>query len=114
MILEQGDKILVAHRRMFQEDAPRFFTGVVERCEGDLVCATGHSWIRNLFEGHVVRKDDVRTKILSLSSGALMVYRLPKQVELETLEVERGIGTQLVMTDGQEFVMDISEVPQTD
>jgi hypothetical protein len=109
MILSTGDKILAAHRRLFAEDQPRFFTGEVQACQGDLVVAKGHSWLRDLLEGAVVRKNDVRTKILSLNSGSLIVYVLPRGLDLGTLKLEAGIGGQLVLTDGDDFVMDVSE-----
>ena len=109
MILAKGDKILAAHRRLFAEDQPRFFTGEVEEMQGDLVVVTGHSWLRDAFESHMVRKNDTRTKILSLASGSLIVYRLPREVDLDALKLDIGISSQMVLTDGADFHMDVSE-----
>lgn len=109
MILEKGDKILAAHRRLFKDDQPRFFTGEVEQSQGDIIAATGHSWLRDVFEGCMVRKNDPRTKILSLSSGSLILYRLPREVDLGALKLDTGIGSQVVLTDGASFHMDVSE-----
>ena len=109
MILEKGDKILAAHRRLFSDDLPRFFTGEVEETQGDVVAVTGHSWLRDVFESRMVRKNDRRTKVLSLSSGTLIVYRLPREVDLEALKLEAGIGSQTMLTDGSSFHMDVSE-----
>ena len=109
MILKKGDKILAAHRRLFADDQIRFFTGEVEETQGELVAATGHSWLRDAFESRVVRKNDRRTKILSLSSGTLIVYRLPREVDLDALKLDAGIGSQMVLTDGGSFHMDVSE-----
>ena len=36
MILETGAKVLIAHRRLFEGDHGRYFTGVVEGYEGGL------------------------------------------------------------------------------
>jgi hypothetical protein len=109
MILEKGDKILAAHRRLFKEDQPRFFTGEVEQAQGDLLAVTGHSWLRDVFEARMVRKNDPRTKILSLGSGTLIVYRLPQELDLDALKLDTGIGSQIVLTDGASFHMDVSE-----
>ena len=109
MILKKGDKILAAHRRLFEGDQPRFFTGEVEEMQGDIFAATGHSWLWGVREGAMVRKNDVRTKILSLGSGTLIVYRLPWNVEIALLKLETGIGSQAVLTDGDRFHMDVSE-----
>ena len=109
MILEKGDKILAAHRRLFAGDQPRFFTGEVEETQGNVVAATGHSWLRDVFESRMVRKNDLRTKILSLSSGTLIVYQLPREVDLDALKLDAGIGSQMVLTDGASFHMDVGE-----
>ena len=109
MILEKGDKILAAHRRLFAEDQPRFFTGEVVETQGDVIAATGHSWLRDIFESRMVRKNDRRTKVLSLSSGALILYRLPREVNVDALKLDAGIGSQMVLTDGDSFHMDVSE-----
>jgi hypothetical protein len=77
MLLKEGDKILVAHRRLFEKDEVRFFVGRVEVCESGIVKATGHSYLRDALRGQLVEKADERTKILSLSSGTLVVYQLP-------------------------------------
>jgi hypothetical protein len=74
MILKEGDKILVGHRRLFDKDAVRFFIGQVEAFEAGLVKTTGHSYVRDAMGGQVVEKAEQRTKILSLSSGTLIVY----------------------------------------
>ena len=47
VILQPGDKILVTHRRLFTDDAPRLFLGVVDHYEDGLILVTGHSWIRS-------------------------------------------------------------------
>lgn len=109
MILDRGDKILAAHRRLFANDHARFFTGEIEEVQGDVIAATGHSWLRDVCESRMVRKNDVRTKILSLSSGTLIVYRLPRDVDLAALELDAGIGSEMVLTDGAGFRMDVSE-----
>ena len=114
MILGKGDKILAAHRRLFSDDLPRFFTGEVEEMQGDVVAATGHSWLRDVREGCMVRKNDVRTKILSLGSGSLIVYRLPREVDLDALKLDMGLGSEVVLTDGAGFHMDVSESVRVD
>jgi hypothetical protein len=36
MLLEQGNKLLVTHRRLFEGDLPRFFVGEVEAYEDEI------------------------------------------------------------------------------
>ena len=68
--MNPGDKLLVAHRRLYREDAGRYFVGRVDACEGALVKVTGHSFVRDMYTGAMVEKTEPRTKILSLSAGA--------------------------------------------
>ena len=79
MLLNEGDKILVAHRRLFARDEARFFLGRVDAYEAGVVKVTGHSYVRDMFAGKMLEKAELRTKLLSLSSGTLMVYLLPKK-----------------------------------
>jgi hypothetical protein len=108
MLLKEGDKLLVAHRRLFEKDETRFFVGRVEACESGIVKATGHSYLRDAMRGQLVEKADERTKIFSLSSGTLMVYQLPGSVALDSLKFIAGEG-QLWLTDGKDLTMNLAE-----
>jgi hypothetical protein len=108
MILKVGDKILVAQRRLFPRDQPRFFIGRVDAYESGIVKATGHTFARDLLTGDMLEKADARTKLISLSSGTLIVYQLPDQIALEKLDFFAVNGC-LTLSDGQGFVMNLSE-----
>lgn len=108
MILEPGDKILVAHRRLFEGDHARFFVGEVEEHELGVVRVHGWTWIRDGYQGLFTRKDDLRTKILSLSSGTLIVYALPESADLASLRLENP-GGELFLCDDLGLRMDLSE-----
>ena len=107
MLLKEGDKVLVSHRRLFPRDEPRFFLGTVEDYEAGVVKLTGHSFIRDLFTG-IVEKKDTRTKLISLSSGTLMVYVLPDHVLLDSVEFHWEDGW-LLLSDGRDFTMNLAE-----
>jgi len=108
MLLEPGSKLLVSHRRLFAEDQPRFFVGHVDEFEEGLVKLTGFSWTRDPRRGFL-RKDDRRTKIVSLVSGAVIAYQLPAEVLIEDLEITQPGGQVIVMSDGKKFSMDLAE-----
>jgi hypothetical protein len=112
MILKEGDKVLVAQRRLFPRDQPRFFIGRVDAYEAGIVKATGHTFSRDLLTGVMLEKADARTKLISLSSGTLIVYQLPDSIALEKLDLIAEDG-RLTLTDGQEFVMNLSEFRHT-
>ena len=108
MLLKTGDKILIAHRRLFESDQDRFFVGQVEDYEAGVVKAKGHSYVRDVMAGLVVEKAEERTKILALSSGTLIVYQLPDSVLVENLKFEIA-ETRLLLTDGRGFRMNLTE-----
>ena len=108
MVVTSGAKLLVCHRRLFSEDQPRFFAGVVQACDGNLAKVSGYSWSRDPGRGFQ-RKEDLRTKLIALGSGSVIVYELPTGVAIEDLHIEQPGGHALVMTDGKRFHMDLAE-----
>jgi hypothetical protein len=108
MIIEPGDLVLVAHRRLFEGDAARFFVGRTMACEGSLFKAEGYSFMRDLSNGHIIKKEEKRIKILSFSSPGQLVYQLPGDVELESVEIVSRNADDVLMA-GARCVMDLSE-----
>lgn len=108
MLLEAGDKLLVVHRRLFEKDEPRFFVGTVEAYEQGMARVLGYSFLRDKLGGSVARKEDLRTKIFSLASGTLLVYQLPEDVTMDSLQFKNE-ESMIVLTDGQRFSMNLSE-----
>jgi hypothetical protein len=108
-MLKTGDALLVAHRRLFAEDQPRFFTGTVDREDDGIVMATGYSWVRDSFSGDFMRHAGVRTKVFSLVAGSLIVYRLPEACKVDSLEFTQTPEQGLMLRDGNGFQMDLSE-----
>lgn len=108
MALETGTKLLVCHRRLFLEDHARWFAGVVDQCSEGLAWVSGFTWSRDPTRG-IERKADRRTKLIALTSGNLIVYVLPPEVDVEALEIRQPHGHAIVLTDGGKFRMDLSE-----
>ncbi len=108
MILESGSKILVAHRRLFDTDGARFFVGTIDGYEAGVARATGYSWVRDLYSGKFIRKNEQRTKIFAVGSGTLIVYSLPNSIDMSRLKFEQT-EMQTLLLDGASFKMDLSE-----
>jgi len=111
MILTVGSKVLISHRRLFNEDQPRFFAGTVDGYEAGVIKVTGYTWVRDLRDG-LVRKADQRTKIVAIGSGTMIIYEIPRNVAVETLEIRQDGKRSLMLTDDQAFHMDLSEHPE--
>ena len=108
-MLNEGDKVLVVHRRLFRGDAAHYLVGRVDAYEAGLVKVTGHSYIRDPYTGRMLEKTEPRTKILALTSGTLIVYQLPPATVLESLAFTWVEG-RLSASDGQGFAMNLGEV----
>ncbi len=109
MILVAGDKLLVVHRRLFPGDALRFFTCTVDEYEDGVARVSGHTWIRDAVGGHMLRKQDVTTKIVALSAGSVMAYVLPKNADMATLSFDIDERGGIWLTDGAGFKLDLRE-----
>ena len=111
-MLNPGDKLLIAHRRLFEEDQPRFFVGRVLAYENGIAKVAGHAWVKERVRAEFGRKPDERIKFVPLTSGTIMAYELPATVDLARV-VLRSTNMGLVLTDDAKFSMDLTDrVPQ--
>lgn len=107
-LLEPGTRVLVVHRRLFERDDNRLFVGEVEATDGGVFRTTGYTFVRDTLGGTIRKKADPRTKLLSLTSGTLIVYVLPPALDLGRVEI-RCEETEVWLTDGGDFSMNLSE-----
>jgi len=110
MILEPGNKLLAAHRRLFENDEPRFFVGEVVAFDAGFAKVKGYSFVRDVMGGTFIRKDDLRTKLLSIASGAFLMYQLPDDVDIDCVGFESH-DAELILTDGKTLKMNMAEQP---
>lgn len=108
MLLSNGAKVLVCHRRLFSEDHVRLFFGMVEMYSDGIAKVSGFTWTRDPTHGFQ-RKSDRRSKLVAIGSGSLIVYEIPSEVDLEAIRIEQSGGHSVIATDGEKFQMDLSE-----
>ena len=102
-------KVLVVHRRLFEGDSSRFFVGRVEDYESGVIKVTGYTWMKDIYTGLFIRKEDIRTKLISLTSGSLIVYQLPGWIQIQEIKFENYPDGGFGIRDGEKFRMDLSE-----
>ena len=107
-MLTSGDNLLVCYRRLFSNDENRFFLGKVDDYQAGIVKITGNSFFRDGVTGKMTEKSDQVTKILSISSGSLIIYQLPSSLVLANLRFVHQM-TQLTLLDDQGFSLDLTE-----
>lgn len=110
MVLEPGCRILVVHRRLFERDRSRYFLAIVEDYEHGIMKATGYTWLPDPDTTVLFRKTDQRTKIISVTSGAVIVYELPRTIDLDKVHFSSSADARLLFTDDDKLELDITEV----
>ncbi|MBM4218875.1 MAG: hypothetical protein FJ171_04400 [Gammaproteobacteria bacterium] len=131
MLLTPGDKLLIAHRRLYEGDLPRLFAGTVVAYESGFVKLAGYTWVREpvrgelrkktdqrtlevigparIVRGELRKKTDQRTKVFGIASPGLICYELPKALDIERLELTPGPQHQVILSDGAGFTMDLTD-----
>ena len=107
-MLQPGNKLFISHRRIFDRDQPRYFLGSVLAYENGIVKVSGHSFVRDMATGNMIRKEDLRTKILSLTSGFFIVYELPETTDIHAAKLESD-GGNLVLSDETGLLLNLAE-----
>ena len=108
-ILSPGEKVHVIHRRHFESEPHRHFVGTVDVYEGGVARVTGHVFTVDTMTFQFIRRPELRTRIISASSGEVLINVLPPSVELEKI-VYKIEAKAVRVTDGSDWHLDISEV----
>jgi len=109
MMMKAGDNLLVVHRRLFRDDSVRYFIGAVDEYEHGIVRITGRSFIRNDYNGDFLSKKGFMTKIFSISSGTLITYVIPSNLELKDLCFEHNNHGEVWLVGPGGFGLNLTE-----
>lgn len=108
MILQPGEKIHVIHRRLLEKEPHRHFLGVVEDYQGGVARVAGHVWTVDRVKFAFVKRPERRTRLISVTSGDLLVNILPPSVNLDKI-VYKQEKKSVRVTDGSDWFLDLSE-----
>ena len=108
MILQQGEKLHIIHRRYFEKEPRRHFIGAVDIYDAGLARVTGNVWVVDTVKFAFIKRPEKRIRIISLVSGDLLVNIIPPSVDLEKIyyhQEKKGVR----VTDGTDWYLDLSE-----
>jgi len=108
-MLDKGEKVFVITRRLYEGDRIRQFIGEVLETADSIMKVRGYVFVHDDFTNEMVRRDDVRTRIISLTDAVNIVMILPKEVFIENVRYEINEQKQRVLTDGESFSMNMNE-----
>ena len=110
MILKPGEKIHVIHRQLYDGDARRHFIGTIEACDGALARVKGYLFAMDMKLNQFVKRDTLRTRIIPLDSGSVIVNVLPEHVQIEKVAYKYRPAGDILVTDGGEWHLDITHL----
>jgi hypothetical protein len=103
-----GDKLHIITRRLFPEDVRRHFAGEVISASEGLYEIQGYTFVFHSSANEYRKRPELRTRIYSLGDAGHIVNKLPREVDIGSLEY-RVIEQRLVVTDSKGFLLDINE-----
>lgn len=113
MILEQGEKVHVIVRRMFERDLRRHFVGNVLEVSGDLARVEGYVFVLDSRTNQYTRRPSKRIRLIGLTDPGNIINVLPPGADLERIRYIQSQEKRLVVTDGETFNLDINEFGTT-
>jgi hypothetical protein len=110
MLVEAGEKLHIIERRYFETDLRRHFVGEVISSMDTMIRIVGYVWIYNPSKGEFVRKPEKRERIFNLTGdNRLTINIIPKNVDIDQVTYKNIPERGLVVTDGKDFELDVSE-----
>jgi hypothetical protein len=108
MILKQGEKVHIIHRRLFGKDQHRHFIGQVDAYEDGIARVTGNVYTVDPVKLSFMRRTETRTRLVAIGSGDVLVNIIPARVNLEKIQY-RQERKAVRVTDGSDWYLDLSE-----
>ena len=108
-MLSKGYKVFVITRRLFREDRIRMFVGEVQATTDMAMKVCGYAFVHDEFTNEIVRREDIRTRIISIVDAVNIIMTIPKEVVLENVEYKINDMNERVLTDNDSFTMNLNE-----
>lgn len=108
MVIQIGEKLHVATRRLFPGDVRRHFVGEVVAADGDQVRLEGFSFIFDPNRDDYIKRPEKRVRLLSITDASHVINVLPAEAALEEITYELD-DRKLVVTDHKTFDLEVNE-----
>ena len=108
-MLDKGEKVFVITRRLFEGDRLRQFVGEVQESTEMVIKVCGYAFVHDDFTNEIVRREDVRTRIVSMTDAINLIFVIPNDVILENVQYKLNDMNERVITDENTFTMNLNE-----
>ena len=109
MLIEEGTKLHVSYRAVFEKSTRRHFLGVVTKCDGVVCLLQGYAFVYDPKLETYQRKPEIRTTVIDLAESGYVVNIIDANVNLDDVRYKYLQETGMVATDGKSFSLDINE-----
>jgi hypothetical protein len=87
----------------------RHFIGEVLECTEFAVRVKGNAFVFNEGTSNFLRREENRTRLISLTDAGVITNIIPKEVNLEDINYQIDEKNQRVITVGKAFKLNVSE-----
>jgi hypothetical protein len=109
MIFEKGEKVHIITRRQFENDVRRHFAGIVIDSSDFTMRVEGYVFVHNLSDNQFEKRPEKRIRIVSLVDANNLINVIPRNIEIDALEYLTSDDNRLVLTDKNDYSLDINE-----
>jgi predicted RNA-binding protein with TRAM domain len=109
MVLEIGEKVHIMVKRAFEGDSRRHFVGEIKAIGDNAIRVEGYVFIFDESSNEYLRKPELRIRIFSLIDARILINVIPILSLIEKVTYRLSEENNLVVTDGENFQLDINE-----
>jgi len=109
MTLKIGEKVFIITLRLIEKDLRRHIVGEVLESTDMTARVRGYAFVYDDASGDFMRREEVRTRIFSLTDAVYIINLLPGETVLEDISYQADDKNQRMITDGKTFQMNVSE-----
>jgi hypothetical protein len=109
MIIEEGSKVHIVHRALFDKSTRRHFFGEIVEADGALCRIEGFAFIFDVKSETYKKRPEKRTTIVDLGSSGFIVNIVDSSVDINSVTYRYVRDVGLVITDDKNFVLNINE-----
>jgi hypothetical protein len=109
MLIEEGTKLHVIYRALYEKSTRRHFLGEIIKCDGVVCLLQGYEFVYDPKLETYQRKPERRRTIIDLAESGYVVNIIDPNVKLDDVSYKYSRETGMVATDGKSFSLGINE-----
>ncbi len=109
MIIENGTKVHIIYRALYETSIRRHFLGEVTAADGALCCVEGFAFVYDPKSTMYIKKPEKRTTVVDMGESGYIVNVIDSGVNIDNVVYKYISDVGLVATDNRNFILNINE-----